>query len=647
MKKEFVLLLMSVFLISCTFPLLSAEIIIESNFDDVYNIDDKLNVVFSVERQSYTEGFVDVYLECGNSDFLFERDYMEREGGEEKKFGYSLPASIKGDCVLRVELLDSDEESIEKEKSDEFEITDRININYDLNKKDFSPGDEIKINGTAIKENGEKLEGFIRVSSEKGLNDSRSVENGSFSFKGNLEEEAMPGKQNLVLYAYEKNIDEKIINKGKEKVNISIESVPSSIEIIANKSEIKPPANISAKIELYDQGNNTMKNKSVSVKIFGIENITFDGAHKTGSFFNYSLKSNAPGGRWKIMAYYENKSLSARYPFYVLNNSQIEEEWLGGGNLTLMNIGNVEYAGDYIVNYSVYEKENSSNKSFSEINLLENTSLKIGEERTFDLRDELNEGTYNITTEKDTYENVTITSPASAESMTGYAVAADINPESYIPALIILGVVITGFFAYKRRVPITIYLKNKFNFSKKEKKEENDSLVSGVKKEKKSKTKEKESKTGIPVSNEEDTQKYIHMAFFDIGVAENEIDIDKITKRHGFSIKKMKQGVYFVLSYSRGKNVKTVNEKIVELAREVRLKAKNKGKKVSIVINSGKFFNKASFLKDFSLETRSMLDYIEKGILVSENVYKRIGMVSRQSSTVRVRGELVSVYKIN
>lgn len=628
MKRELILLLLGFFLFSCTVPLLSAEIFIKSDLEDnIYNIEDEVGVNFSVERQGHLEGFVDVYLECGRSDFLTKREPISING-EKKTFSYSFSANIKGACILRIELLDNEEKRLETEESKGFRISDNIDVDYTFNKKEFSPGERININGTAIKDNGEDLEGFIQVSSDEILDESTGVDNGSFSFESTIEERAYPGQHNITFYAYEKNKDERVINEGEEKANISVKSVPFSISVLTNKSELKPPQKLSMGVEIYDQVNNTIEGKNASVEIFpNLDDVVFEKNIDSGSFFNYSFQGDASPGIWFINTSY--KELSNQTLIRVLNNSQIEEEWLEGATITLKNVGNVDYSGDYMMNYSKGQEGNSSNNSSNEINLLENISLKVGENKTFDLGDELENGTYNITTRENTHENVEIT---------GNVVAADIDSESYIPALIILAIVIAGFFIHKKRKEISGFIKKKVKKYKEKKKKKKDKKgqrpFDGIKGGEETKE-----------DTEETIQRHIHMAFFNLGDLEDKINLSKITKRKGFTLKKMREGIYFVLHYS--KNPRETDEKLVELAREVRLKSKNLGKEGSIVINSERFFNKASFLRDFSLETRMMLDYIEKGILVSENVYKKIGLVSRQSSTVRVRGELVNVYKIN
>jgi len=636
MKRELVLLSI-VFLISCTLPLVSSTIVVEEDFDNVYNIGDTLELGFSIQRQSETGGYVNVFINCDDERKPVFTKYINIEAEEKKNFSYSFPASREGDCVVEVELnKDLNGDIIDKGSSKEFEISDEIDLSYNINNVVFSPGDKIEINGTAIKENREPLDGYVQGISGNLFNKTISVEDGEFSFSHVVEKERLPGNYSIKFHAYEKNSDEEIINKGRKETSIKIMPVPYSINIKSNKS-VKPPAKIPIELEVFDQGNNTMANKSVLVKISNKQgDIVFEKTYKSGSSFNYSFASDAGQGFWHVRAYHGD--IFSEESVYIAKNKQLEE-MIQGEKLIVRNAGNVHYTGIYDINLS----NSTYNKT-----LHESIELDIGESKTFDIGNELGkQGTFNVSAGGETFR----------VSFTGAAVSANIDPQSYVPALIILAVFIGGFFIYKKRKTISGFVKKQAGKLKEEKPKDKpkDKKKSKEKKKKKQKQedelvpveeiyqeKESEEKQG---QEEERPRKNIHMTFFDISEVEDQVNLSRMAKKNGFSVKEMKEGVYFILHYS--KDDKRTDEKLVELARQVRLKAKKMNKDVSVAINSGEFVNKASFLKDFSLETRKMLGQVEKGILVSENVYKKMGLVSRQSSTMKSKEGVINVYKIN
>ena len=290
-------------------PLVSSTIIVSDDMDSVYNIEDEVEIDFSIERQRYIRDYVDVFLVC-DDDLLVKRDSIEIEEDESVNFSYSFPATIKGDCFVKIEFGD------ESAKTEEFKVSDNIDINYNINNVVFYPGDKIEINGSAVKDNGNRLDGYVHISADKLINKTYNIDKGDFSFQHVIDDSTPTGDYDIVLEAYEKNINEEVINKGIEEKEIEVKPVASFIRIFTNES-VKPYYNASIVAFVYDQGDKKMDNKSVLIKIFNPDrDIVLEKRYDGGDYFNYVFESNARQGFWEINAYHG--SVFSKHPVYVL-----------------------------------------------------------------------------------------------------------------------------------------------------------------------------------------------------------------------------------------------------------------------------------------------------------------------------------------
>jgi len=547
----------------------SAKILFNNGFEETYNFEEIITINFSIEKQTTCQGFIETFLDC-EKEVLVNKKYSQINADKRKYFILSFPASEVGECSVRV---DFDKES---ESSSSFEISDEIIVNFGLNNKFFFPSEEIHINGTAIKKNGDKVDGVVNIFMEGIVNKSFDINNGKFLASFFVTKDALPKSYGIKLLVIEKNSLEEIINFGEKTKEVEILGKPSFIEIIS-KEDIKPYDNVSFTLNLLDQAENFIEGEEVIVKIFDpIQDIVFQDSVVSGNSFNYVFEDNALRGGWNVRGYYG--SITVLKPLYIQENKKLKLTILNdtsGSYLLIENTGNIDYEG--IVNIKL---NNNSYEGEIPINL--NLSIGKGKEVELDF-----EGTYNVSIfgsdlEQEEFQNF---------YLTGASVLGDfdINSRSYFWIFLLIILVVVFYFLIKKRKFIKDKIP-KLNFFKK---------ISF----KKQKSKFKEKK--------------VYCAFFKF---ESPFELEKEVKTKPFVIRKINDRLYYTLFYS----YKNKSLELLHLVNKLKKVLKNKNIDFSISLNLAISREKLSFLKEFVLITRKMTNFAKNKILVSEEVLNEL-----------------------
>jgi len=598
-------------------PLSSCTLLLENSFNDIYNINEEIQVNFSIEKKAAASGYVEIYLDCDDETFLVKKEHLILPANEKVSFDFKFPAEIRGECKIKGEF---DGEVL---ASDVFVISREINIDYSIDNKFLLPLDKIFVNGTAEKENGDLVDGIIILSIPDLTNKilRQEIKNGKIDLSFEIDEEAAPGKYDFVLEVLEKDDDGNTLNYGKEKKEIIIKAVPSRIKIVSEES-VKPPKNFSMRARLSDQAGNLIKNESLILKLFNLEEdkiVLEKMLENNGEVFYFFESNSTKEFGWDIHVYYGNLHSTKR--IWVEDNEEIFMEILedsGGKKLIIKNIGNVQYDG--ILDLFV------ENSSFSEDNLI-NINLSKGESLEYPLDFS---GNYNISIfEKDLnkirFENV---------YLTGYAVFSDFK----------LGTtaIVIGLFIFLILIGIVFYF---FIYKK--------GLLDGLKKGRKTSKPKKVVKGPLHEFSYDSAQKLVvqkktfekrvYMAVFHF--EKHFKTLEKIAKKRKFTLNKLNENLYFTFFYGHpGKKSET---RLVNFAREVYENAKKHNIFTSVVIDSDIFKNSARFLKEFALRTRKAIEFAEGKILISENIFDGLGIMNmRNPKEFSIQGRSIKGYFI-
>jgi len=386
MKKGFILIGFIIFIL-IYLNTVAGEIML-SQPNSIYNLGD--NLEFSAEFITDSQGPFKLNLKCGDSE-------VNLINTRDKKIEISLPllessfvpedylsgdfSGIIGECFI---LAKSPQE---QERSQSFKISNKINIDLSLNNLTVESGEEVILKGTAIKENGNAVEGFIEINLEETeIKSEAKISNGEFEVHLVLPQNLKSGNYVLKAIAYEKENEK--TNRGEKRVTLFVKSKPSRIEIAISKQSLKPGENLTFSPIIYDQANDKIQGE-VGIKIYDIfDNVVFQKVVKTGEEESIKLETNSSPGYWKIVA--NSFGIEVKRLFYVEELEKIEFI-LKNGTLIIKNVGNVPY--EKAVQISI--------GNFVEV---KNINLDIGKEKK--LRLIAPDGNYDIKITDGTNERV-------------------------------------------------------------------------------------------------------------------------------------------------------------------------------------------------------------------------------------------------
>lgn len=340
MKKENLITLFGLFVFLFIASFASASIIItQPNY--IYNIGDDLNLSMIITKGVNTNDFFSSSLLCGSEQIELYRSplIVNAEDSKEVKIYAKLDSTLlndlKGGCVIKSSYAG---ESVQTQK---FEISSNIKVSFDVSPSEFGPGDQIRLSGKAVKDNGNYLNGL--VSAEVPVFDvstSGNVLSGLFNFTLLLPSNAKSGSYELVVNTNEKDSSGKVINQGKFSSFIKIKQVLRSSEIAVGVNSMSPGKNQIYTVLLYDQAGDLISGEA-KVKVYGPDRVIyFNKTVKSGEAQDFSTLYNYTSGYWSIEI--QSEQVESKKTFFVqeLVNASFT---IDNSTLIIRNIGNIPY----------------------------------------------------------------------------------------------------------------------------------------------------------------------------------------------------------------------------------------------------------------------------------------------------------------
>jgi len=361
---------------SLNISIASAEILF-SQQKSVYNLGDDLNVEVEIKPSQYTSTFFEMNLQCQESKVNIHKEHLTLSPGQKKRVSSSLSLTrsflgeMSGQCSILANF------GNEKGESQIFTISNKIHISINIANMSIDAGDSIVLKGTALKENGVQVNGFLEANVEgTGIKITKEVIKGQFEasllFPGNTR----AGAYVLNVKVYEKYQGEET-NSGEYKISLSVRKKPTKLEIAISKQSIIPGESLVFIPILYDQANEEVGG-DISVKIYDpFEKIIFQKILKSGEEQEFQINSNHSFGYWSIKA--ETLGLEAKRLFYVEEYVKASFD-IVNDTLVIKNIGN-----------TVYKK--AVQISIGEIIEIKNIDLDVNQEKKLRLT---GNGKYNV-----------------------------------------------------------------------------------------------------------------------------------------------------------------------------------------------------------------------------------------------------------
>lgn len=323
-------------------PALSAEIIIEKNLEDTYNLGDSILIPITIKSSSDIMDTFNLRLLCAGKEQTFYTNGVYILAGEERDLepllilNKNMIGNSKGDCKLKGEL---GEEYI---TTANFFISDKLTITPTSEEKEFNPGENFILRGEAIKANGKAVEGIIEATiGDTGIIQKGAVTNGFFDLNLAFPKDMPAGSHAIQLNAYEKDNWEEKTNQGDAKYIITINSVPTNLELISEEKQVLPGKSIKVKGILHDQTGESMEGE-YTLTIYGKnKEIQLQKTVKTEEITELPIEYKEPSANWTIEAIL-NKDIKSKTEISIPEYPNIKVEIINK-TLLLTNTGNVIY----------------------------------------------------------------------------------------------------------------------------------------------------------------------------------------------------------------------------------------------------------------------------------------------------------------
>ena len=343
MKKEVLLVTFALFLVS----LVSAEIIINQQPAEVYNLGDRMTVPLTITTSTGIYDFLQVSLICDGQEQKLPKEEVDLPPYETIKIDKSILlikkfiGSLKGTCKIKTYFEDKPQEFI---FSNEFKISKAITVGVNTEKVEFEPRENIIVEGTATKENGLPVNGFAELNILLGNSSTNpyteTVKNGFFSFNVSMPKESKAGQYLFKITAYEKDPLGDISNTGFFDYNILIKQVPTSLEIVFEDQEIQPGESLKVRAILHDQTGEKINSIAV-ITIKDSKNTIFEQKEiPTDEVIEFSTKYNQPPSEWRVVALSNKMTKEDSFKIIPKEDAKVE---IINKTVVVTNIGNVFY----------------------------------------------------------------------------------------------------------------------------------------------------------------------------------------------------------------------------------------------------------------------------------------------------------------
>ncbi|MCK4553007.1 hypothetical protein KAT80_02285, partial [Candidatus Pacearchaeota archaeon] len=356
--RRTIIFLMSVILLT---SLASADIIINQQPEEIYNLGDIIEIPATIKATTNIVGNFQMDLICNGPIINFYKNGVKLSSGEEKKFDSSVVltkdviGTMTGKCKIKASLAG------EFVLTNEFRISGNLKINLDMDQTEFNPGTSVFVEGSAVKENQEEVEGFIEIeflsiqvtnqtSNETTSTTSRvladAVSNGFFSVEIPLAKDTEAGVHPMKIIVYEKDANGEITNQESIEHSIRVLQLATSLEIIIENQEVEPGTNLRVKAILHDQTGEKIDSTAI-ITVKRNDNTILEQTEKsTDEFLELPVAYNEPPEQWKVVAV--SNEFITESTFNIMEKKDVRVEIINN-TLILTNIGNVLYNDTILV----------------------------------------------------------------------------------------------------------------------------------------------------------------------------------------------------------------------------------------------------------------------------------------------------------
>ena len=323
-------------------PLVSSSIFVEP-LNPIYNYGDTLTAQTKIVPSVSTSGHYTVDLKCGNITINIFNNFFDLPANVERSVLVTtqvlnpLLNNITSSCLLRANFVG------ESVNSNSFTLSNKINVEAELDFDELNPGNSLVISGTAIKESGVPLNGFVELFvSSLNLYKSSTITNGVFNISLILPADVKSGKHNVTLEVHNTDSSSRKINFGSFADTFTVAQVLKEFEIVVVDENVNPGTDFVFRIDSFDQAGDAI-NKDVSLVMNDPKGLPFlKKIVKSGESQILKFFLNNTPGYWNIEATIDGES--KRKLFYLMDVKKVQTSLINN-TLFVTNIGNSIYSG--------------------------------------------------------------------------------------------------------------------------------------------------------------------------------------------------------------------------------------------------------------------------------------------------------------
>jgi class 3 adenylate cyclase len=426
-------------------PLISASIESSSTLQEKYNLGEKIKASFDLTGEEDTQATAKVSLICGEYTIDYSTTLIDIE--KDRRITINAPSlkpsvQMIGTCYINVLVESFDKNVIDQFKSNEFSITNELELNLELEQTEYLPGDKVNININ-------NAESYDNLNATFSFDDEASI----FEFDQNsieieLSEKIKSGSHEIFVV-----INDEFKNIEEATLTININPVPILLETELEKPDFNPQEKFNSKIKLIDQADNEIEGEEINIKLINKKGKEiFTTIIKSSEVLSFEFPQFIEPGKYFIISEFEDLKQENEIDINPVENIEIAFD----KNLAYVkNIGNVEY--DKTVNIKLEEE-------FHDLILTRNINLKPDETKIIDLSKEVPMGDYTASQINEDNESISTPTPLSLEdnrnlikkllqegtSITGYTISPAVKGSLIgIPLLLIVVIILSIFLSHK------------------------------------------------------------------------------------------------------------------------------------------------------------------------------------------------------
>ncbi len=341
--KKGIIALLFIVLLSST---ISAEIIFTQPLKSTYNLGDEVSVPITISSLSDTSQDLGINLICnGTSINLLTWKGFPLKTGYPKDIPYSFGLTRdaiggnSGTCNVQVTF------GSDIKVSDPFKISDLLTISGVLQNSVFNSGDVVQISGKVTKETGENANGFVDATIltndvNQNITQAGTINDGNFALNLSLPQNLKAGSYFINLNAYEEDSNGLPTNTGTSQYNISVNQVPTNLELILSSSELNPGDSLNVKSILHDQTGDPIDVKTFLTLKDSNDKIVEQQDIDANESFTYTVAPNEPPATWKVLA--TSQGLNSEQDFLIKEKESVDIQIINK-TVQVTNNGNVPY----------------------------------------------------------------------------------------------------------------------------------------------------------------------------------------------------------------------------------------------------------------------------------------------------------------